>query len=131
MARKPKSIKIVLEGEFTDLNTYINVERTHRFKASALKKHETNLVADLVGYKQVPPVNFYPVHIAFTWYTKDKRKDADNVCFSRKFLLDGLVKGGVLFDDSRKYVGGFSDTFAVDKENPRVEIVITKLSSKL
>lgn len=121
-----RCIKFTLQGEFTDLNTYINIERTHRYKASALKKQETNFIADLVSLEKVPPVNFYPVHIAFHWYTPNNRKDADNVCFSKKFIMDGLVKAGVIFDDSRKFVNGFTDSFAVDKENPRVEITITK-----
>jgi len=31
---------------------------------------------------------------------------------------------GILPDDSRKYVKGFSDNFFIDKEFPRVEIEI-------
>ena len=61
---------------------------------------------------------------------QDKRTDPDNIAAGgRKVILDGLVEGGILPDDGWGDVEGFSDTFAVDKENPRVEVEIADVPS--
>ena len=41
-----------------------------------------------------------------------------------KIILDALVDLGVLIDDGRKYVAGFTDRFFTDKDDPRIEITI-------
>lgn len=53
----------------------------------------------------------------FYWHERTKKRDADNIAFAKKFILDALVKNGVLADDSRKYVKGFYDTIVDDKED--------------
>ena len=57
------------------------------------------------------------VMVRFEWHERTKKRDADNIAFSKKFILDALVKCGVLVDDSRKYVKGFYDTIIDDKED--------------
>lgn len=114
---------ITIPGELCDLNTYIKAERTKGYgmiMASNIKKAETGkviLIAKLNKFKIITPAI-----IKFAWYTKDLRKDADNVGFAKKFLLDGLVLAGSLPDDTRRYVVGFTDSFFVDSANPRVEV---------
>jgi hypothetical protein len=115
------TLKFTFNGEFTDLNTYIRAERSNRFMAAKIKKMETERVMWELGYPQM--INGCVV-ILFDWYTKDKRKDPDNVSFAKKFILDGMVGGGVLKDDTRKCIKGFVDSFFVDKDNPRVEVTI-------
>lgn len=114
---------IIIPGEFCDLNTYIKAERTRGYgmiMASSIKKTETERVVLIAKLnKFIIPT---PAIIKFAWYTKDLRKDADNVAFAKKFILDGLVIAGSLPDDTRKCVLGFCDEFYVDKQNPRVEI---------
>lgn len=53
----------------------------------------------------------------FEWHERTKRRDADNIASAKKYILDALVKNGVLADDSRKYVKGFYDTIIDDKED--------------
>lgn len=49
----------------------------------------------------------------------------DNISsFGRKVIQDALVKAGVLRNDGWKEIRGFSDRFAVDAENPRIEVEI-------
>ena len=113
-----------IHDELTDLNAYIDAERTNRFVASKIKKRETERVAWEAKAAKLPKITEYPVHITYTWYTKDLRKDVDNVAFAKKFIHDGLVEAGVLEGDSRKHVAGFTDRFLVDKKRPRVEVEI-------
>jgi hypothetical protein len=41
--------------------------------------------------------------------------------------LDGLVKRGVLINDTPKYVRSLYHDFLVDKNEPRVEITLTEI----
>ena len=64
------------------------------------------------------------VIVKFEWHEKTKKRDADNIAFAKKFILDALVSMRVLPNDSRKYVKGFYDTIIDDKEDfVKVELV--------
>lgn len=60
---------------------------------------------------------------------EQKKRDADNIAFAKKFILDALVNMRVLPDDSRKYVKGFYDTIIDDKTDfVKVELVEVELN---
>lgn len=115
-----KILSITLLGEFTNANTYINAERTHRSQASEIKQMETLRVK--YETLNIPQIEKYPVRIVFNWYAKDKNVDPDNIAFAKKFILDGLQESKVLRGDGWKHISGFEDNFFIDKNNPRVEI---------
>lgn len=112
-------MRIKIEGSLPDLNSYINAERRNRFIAAKLKKDATEMVRlQSLGY--AGKLTEFPVDINFEWHIAPNRGrflDSDNRAFSKKFVLDGLVKAEVLPDDNRKYVGDFNDVFIVDTEN--------------
>ncbi len=114
-------MKLTIRGELTDLNTYIQKERGNRFAAAAIKEEETRRVYWECKSQKLKPIN-NPVLVDCTWYCKNKKKDKDNISFAKKFILDGLMKAGVLSNDGWDQVVGFQDTFIIDKENPRVEV---------
>jgi len=114
-----------IPGELTALNEYIGFERTPRIGstlAANVKKRETERVR--VGALELPEVKTYPVKIIMTWYCKDRKHDPDNVAFAKKFILDGLVRAGVLKQDGWNQISGFVDNFELDPENPGVEVSI-------
>jgi len=113
---------INLVGELPTLNQYINAERTNRFMAAKMKKDaEKDLLWQLKAYK-FRLEGKYRFH--FTWYRKNSRTDPDNICAARKFVMDSLVKSGVLLDDKWKHVKGFSDEFEVSNDTGiKIEIV--------
>jgi hypothetical protein len=121
-------LTFTIPGELTTLNEYIDAERRHYHLAAALKKKETKRVAMEIKALGIKPLTIFPVHIIYIWYSKDARKDLDNVAFSKKFIQDGLVLGGLIPNDSRKQIAGFSDIFYIDKENPRTEVNIVRLT---
>lgn len=45
-----------------------------------------------------------PCAIVMVFHEPDRRRDADNVEFARKFVLDGLVASGVVVGDSPAHV---------------------------
>ena len=58
------------------------------------------------------------------WESDRTRRDLDNQVTS---ILDGLVKGGILEDDSIRTVGRIkAEVAGFDKNNPRAEIVIKR-----
>lgn len=65
-----------------------------------------------------------PCTIGFTWYEPSRRRDVDNIAMSAKFVMDALVKRGVLAGDSQKHVCGIWHEFKVDAENPRVVVCL-------
>jgi hypothetical protein len=53
-----------------------------------------------------------PVIVVFSWVEPNWKKDADNIAFAKKFILDALVSQKILKNDSRKnHVAGFFDMF--------------------
>lgn len=133
-----KSITYIFHGDFVDLNNYIKAERTNRFMGAKIKREETERVyweatsqsmnINKFNVRLVPKA--YPFNIDFIWYVPNLKKDPDNIAATgRKFILDGLVKAGVLKGDGMKYIKGFSDRFEVDRENIRVEVIISEIIS--
>ena len=75
--------------------------------------------ADIQLYR---PCNCHP----YSLRDRDQcsRRDKDNIAFAKKFIQDSLVHAGVLQNDGWKHIEHFTDDFAVDPKNPRVEVVI-------
>ena len=63
-----------------------------------------------------------PKDIIFTFYFKNRPLDCSNCFFLAKVCEDGMVKAGILTDDSPKYVKSITCISKVDRENPRIEI---------
>jgi hypothetical protein len=122
MAKISEKNKLIIKGKLTDLNTYINAERTNKYMAAKIKEAETQLV-----YYQCRKQNFKltktPEVAIFHWYNADHRKDYDNIEFAQKFIWDGLVLAGVIPDDSEKHTPSMRiHVHDVDPWNPRVEL---------
>lgn len=115
-------IKFTIPGELTDLNTYINTERSNKFAGAKLKKDETQQVA-WWAYDLKPMKN---INLVINWYCKNKKKDKDNISFGIKFILDGLVKAGVIKNDGWNDIEGFQHKFYIDKDNPRIEVELVE-----
>lgn len=94
------------------LNEYINECRKNRYAGANMKRKVQNDIAPYL-YK-IPKLT--KVKIDFTWIEGNKRRDYDNICYAKKFILDALVELGKLKDDDRKNVCGFSDSFYYGKE---------------
>lgn len=117
-------MKFVIKGELPGLNEYIEAERSNRYAASSMKKRVQGAVMAACR-AQHPKAKFKnPVVMHYRWVEKDWRRDCDNIAFAKKFIQDAFVKAGILIDDSRKYIRGFTDEFEVDRKNPRIEITV-------
>ena len=96
------------------LNEYIDVCRSNKYQAA---KYKREIESEIALYIARMPRFEKPVRIHFHWVETDGRRDLDNICFAKKFILDAMVKCGKLKDDGQKYVVGFADTFSRGKRN--------------
>jgi Holliday junction resolvase RusA-like endonuclease len=66
-----------------------------------------------------------PVAVRFAlFFRRAARRDLDNCVAACKPILDGLVDVGCIEDDSSRIVRSIELSVAVDKANPRVEILL-------
>lgn len=113
-------IKIRLDIEYPSLNEYIKAERSNKFQAASLKKEYTcKTMAAVLRYKGLVTRK---ADIHFEWHTS-RRVDPDNLDFARKFILDGLVRAGVLIDDNQRYIGRLSSEVVKDKQGYVVVVI--------
>lgn len=102
-----------IKCKLPSLNEYISACRSNKYGAAQFKRYEEQKISWYIGHL---PTFDTPVKIHFHWVEGNKRRDLDNVCFAKKFILDAMVKMGKLKDDNRKCVCGFIDTFEYAKE---------------
>lgn len=106
--------KIEIPMRLPSLNEYINECRKNKFAGAKMKKQ---VEKDIGWFINKIPQYKRPIFIHFHWVEENKRRDLDNVCFAKKFILDSMVKAGKLADDNRNFVSGFTDTFEYAKES--------------
>jgi Holliday junction resolvase RusA-like endonuclease len=113
---------LVVRGVLPDFNTMINDLKRHwKFYASAKRQWTGVTVAECLAQRLRPVTP--PVVLDFVWFTNG-RKDPDNVRVASKMIIDGLVKAEILPQDTQKIIKGFTDSFHIDKDDPRVEVTI-------
>ena len=118
----------IIDMKLPSFNEYINAERANKYKAAKMKK---DLEEQISWYLAKLPHFEKQVKIDFYWIEENYRRDADNAAFSKKFILDAMVKMGILKNDNRKYVGAFSDYFPKPTgENAKVILKISEMDDQ-
>lgn len=105
--------RIELPIKLPSLNDYVKVCRTNKYKAS---NYKSKIEQEIGLYLVKMPKWDKPIKINFIWVEDNKRRDYDNIAFSKKFILDAMVKFGKLKNDNRKHVIGFRDDFLYGKQ---------------
>lgn len=109
-------IRFVIEHKLPTLNEYTLACRGNKYGGAKFKKDVENIIGRYIIKANLPKVEGV-VTVHFEWHEKTKRRDADNIASAKKFILDALVGQGVLIDDSRRYVTGFTDTIVDDTKD--------------
>ena len=100
--------RIEIPYKFPSLNDYTNANRTKSYAGANMKK---KVQRDIAPFISKLPKYEKPIALTFTWIEGNKRRDLDNICFAKKFILDALVENGKLKDDNRRCVTAFRDRF--------------------
>lgn len=116
-------IKIVVPGELPAQNEIIKAAKSSPYAYSRMKKDSTNTITWLSKNK----ANMDRIWLDITYVCKNRRKDPDNIAAAKKFILDGLVAAGVIPNDGWNEIAGWTEDFKIDKQNPRIEIVIKEV----
>ena len=119
--------------KFPSLNEYIKAERVRlggkggKFltKGAVMKKEYQSYISlfirrDLKGLKIDKPVIIH-----YHYYEENRKRDLGNIhAPCQKFVEDALQDCGVIENDNQNFVKGFTASFDVDKENPRIVIAL-------
>lgn len=95
------------------LNDYTRWCRSNKYLGA---KEKARIEQEIGLHLAKMPKMDKPIKIHFYWIEGNKRRDLDNICFAKKFILDAMVKYGKLKDDNRKHVTAFTDSFEYGKE---------------
>lgn len=118
---------LTIKGQLPNLNDYTTACRTHRQVGAKMKKKAEDIISAYI-MQQLKGVEYKnAVKLSFRWYEPNKKRDLDNICFAKKFILDALVSNGVIIADGWRGVIGFTDEFYVDAKNPRIEVDIEEI----
>jgi len=118
-----------IEGRLPSLNDYTKACRGNKFAGAKMKKDAEDIIGLYIlsaknrGTLPRTPID-KEIWISYKWYEKDMKRDADNIVFAQKFIQDALTHNGIIVDDTRKYITGFSHEILVDKQKPRIEVKI-------
>lgn len=116
----------IIPVKLPSLNEYQNACRANRYAGAKFKK-ETEAVIEIAILKALKSGELYPppppVRISFVWHEKTRRRDADNIASAKKYILDAMQRIGVIPNDNRNIVVGFSDEI-IDDKNDFVEVRI-------
>lgn len=99
---------------FPSFNTYINECRKNRYAGAKMKRE---IESDIALFIDSMPVFTKPIKIHFHWIEKNWKRDADGICYAKKFILDTMVSEGKITNDNRHHVTAFKDTFETGTEN--------------
>ena len=103
----------IIKLKLPSLNEYINECRKNRYAGAKMKAD----VEEQIGWFLMQMTKYdKPIKIHFHWVEGSKRRDLDNICFAKKFILDAMVKCGKLKDDNIRCVTAFTDTFEYAKD---------------
>ena len=117
-----------IPGRLPGLNEYTEANRRSPYEGAKLKVHAQDQIL-LAIRKQLKGVRItQPVWLEYHWIEPNRKRDKDNISFAAKYVQDTLVKAGVLHNDGWHNVIGATHKYAVNKEYPRVVVLIKELS---
>ncbi len=100
-----------------------------RFKKAAATKRYRRLAKEATEEEQIESSPWGKAIVTPVYFhARGGRRDDDNFVGSLKAAYDGIVDAGLLLDDDSEHMTKMPPEFRVDKENPRVEITVTRIS---
>lgn len=121
-----KTQRFVIDGKLDGLNAYTKANRSNRYAGAKMKKDNETVVMYYIKKYKIKKVKGYPIKLKITWVESNMRRDLDNIAFATKFILDSMVKLGIIENDNQKYVTAIEHTVKVEREHPRIEVCIVE-----
>lgn len=103
--------KFEINKRLLGYNEYNNLNRKNRYAGNTAKKQEEEYIYYCIK-QQLKDVEIKnPIFIKFTWVEENGKRDLDNICFAKKFILDAMQKANLIENDNHAHVKGFIDCF--------------------
>lgn len=121
-------MKLIIQGIPPNLNKWRSMH--HHQEAKEKKEWENVVRLEVLAQKIKPVTPIKKAKLTYTFFFKtDAGHDPTNCQGCVKWLEDGLVKAGVLEDDTFEHVKNDVEKGGIDKLNPRVEIDIEVITA--
>jgi len=127
MRWKKKNSILFIPRLLPGLNEIIAAAKVRKGSYSRYAELKSEVETEICLYIREQRLSLFecPVWLNFTWIEPNKRRDKDNVAAGgRKFILDSLVRDGVIRSDGWRYVVGWIDRFEIQKTKPGVFVEI-------
>jgi len=90
-----------------------------------MKRENQGIVSAEIKAAKLQPCDGM-VTLEYIFYEPNMRRDPDNVSgFAHKVVQDALVECGILQNDGWRNISGYRDMFSIDKQNPRIVVIIS------
>ena len=119
--------KVTIAGEFPTLNEIIDASKSHYHAYNNLKQASAKTIKLKLQNANIPKLD--KVYLKITYFRKNRRFDPDNIAAAKKFILDAMVAAGVIENDGWDQVAGWQESWKVDKQYPRIEIIIEEINN--
>jgi hypothetical protein len=119
---------MIIPGRLPGLNDMTDVARKNKYKSAEMKKEYTELVKLVALASKIPHMK--RIDLIISWYEPNMKRDKDNIQAGTKFILDGLVAAGIIDNDGWKQIGTIKHDVQLDKNNPRVEVVLDEVTGQ-
>lgn len=118
--------RFVIPGRLPGLNEIVAASKDHFGSYAKMKRSLTKTVAAqaVATAGRTGKPRFRRVAVFVRWVEPNRRRDKDNIEAGIKFILDGLVEAGIIPNDGWRHVADIHHSFAVDRDNPRVEVIL-------
>lgn len=115
-----------VHAKLPSLNDVIDKDRTCRYAGASYRREVEKLIARYI-VKSLESGELRPVStqcaVHFLWHEKNSRRNVDDIQSAQKFILDAMVRCGIIPDDSRKYVTQTAHT-VIDSVEYGVDVII-------
>jgi Holliday junction resolvase RusA-like endonuclease len=119
---------LIILGRLPGINDYTAANRQHYRVGADMKKDAQDTIIWQIRNQLRGLHITKPVMIKYMFFEPNKKRDLDNIAgFAHKVIQDSLVNTKVIANDGWGNVVGFLDQFALDKENPRIEVTIVEV----
>lgn len=124
--------QIVIDGRLHGLNEFIAANRQHPKAGNRMKKEAEGIITQYVRKYMKDTAVKEPVVLHYKYYEMNEKRDLDNISgFFHKVFQDAMVRCGILKNDGWKNIRGFTDEFYVDKNRPRIEVIIEETEKQV
>ena len=117
------------DNVFPGLNDYIHSCSRHPQVGAKMKRDYQLIASNAIRLQLGKLAILNPVRIHYAFYEATEKRDPSNVAsFFVKVFEDALQQCGVLKNDNWRYLKGYSQEFHIDRNNPRVEVIIKEIA---